>query len=222
MPNRENCSLAELEIADRASISRWSHIRIWAIRILMLGFTHDQAASISGVSRRTLSRWVERFNKRGIDGLIESVRTGRPHKITAEHSVKYEDLIQHPQRVEVTHWTAKKFHGYLTEQLQQEIGYRTVVRWLQDKKFRLKVPRSWPNGQDEAQRESFVKKLATYLSDPEIDIWYGDESGIKGDPRLRDGVGPREEKRSVSLIRELIFEEMSLEWLVPGLESFIR
>ncbi|MCX5871920.1 MAG: IS630 family transposase [Deltaproteobacteria bacterium] len=78
---------------------------------------------------------------------------------------------------------AKKFHGYLIEQLQQEIGYRTVVRWLQDKKFRLKVPRSWPNGQDEAQRGPFVKKLVTYLSDPEIDLWYGDESRIEGDPR---------------------------------------
>ncbi len=151
----------------------------------MLGFTHHQAASISVVSRRTLSRWVQRFNERGIDGLIDGPRTGRPPKITTEQSVEYEELIEDPQQVDVTHWTARKFHGYLTEKLQQDIGHRTVVRWLHDKKFRLKVPRSWSNGQDNLKREAFVKKLVTYLSDPEIDIWYGDESRIEGDPRPR-------------------------------------
>jgi transposase len=186
--------LTELEIADRASASRWSHVRMSAIRILMLGFTHDQVAAISVVSRRTLSRWVQRFNERGIDGLIDGPKTGRPPKITAEQSKEYEELIERPQRVDVTHWTAKKFHGYLTEKLQRDIGYRTVVRWLHEKRFRLKVPRSWPNGQDDLKRDAFVKKLVSYLSDREIDIWYGDESGIEGDPRPRRRWAKRGEK----------------------------
>ena len=124
-----------------------------AVKALLLGISYEQVAALYAVPEKTLSRWVGRFNGRGIDGLIEGRHTGRPHKITPEQSSVYEELIQHPERVDQTHWTGKKFHGYLTKKLDREIGYRTVVRWLHDKGFRLKVPRSWPDGQDEEKAD---------------------------------------------------------------------
>jgi transposase len=78
-----------------------------------------------------------------------------------------------------------KFHGYLRQELQHEIGYRTLVRWLHDQNFRLKVPQPWPARQDEEQRQLFVEQLKVYLMDETIDIWYLDEMGIEGDPRPR-------------------------------------
>ncbi|MGO9738850.1 MAG: winged helix-turn-helix domain-containing protein [Desulfomonilaceae bacterium] len=81
------------------------------------------------------------------------------------------------------HWTGKKFHGYLTKQLDEEIGYRTVVRWLHNQGFRLKMPLSWPNGQDEEKRKAFVELLKMLLEDPQIDLWFLDGTGIQGDPQ---------------------------------------
>jgi transposase len=78
-----------------------------------------------------------------------------------------------------------KFHGFLRQELQHEIGYRTVVRWLHDNNFRLKVPQPWPARQDETQRQLFLEQLKAYLLDETIDIWYLDETGIEGDPRPR-------------------------------------
>ncbi len=189
MPNAENCTLSELETAADAAVSKRSHIRLMAMKALLLGFVYDQVAALYSVSRRTLSRWVERFNRLGIDGLIESPRNGRPSKISPEQSAQYEELIEHPERVNYTHWTAKKFHGYLTKELNQEIGYRTVARWLHQQDFRLKVPRPWPNGQNEEKRKAFVELINAYLADPEIDLWYLDETGIEGDPRPRQPLG---------------------------------
>lgn len=185
MPNRENVSLADLEIAMKASPSQRGYIRMSAIRSLCLGYSHQQAAELHNVSERTITRWVNSFNKEGIDGLLDRPRRGRPRKIDCEKSPKYRDLIRHPEKADQTHWTGKKFHGYITNELDEEVGYRTVLRWLHEEGFSLKVPRPWPNGQDEKKRADFIDQLKDFLSDPDTDIWFLDETGVEGDPRPR-------------------------------------
>lgn len=184
-PNRENCSFAELEVAARAAPRQRGHVRMMAIKALLLGGSHDYVAELYGISRRTLSTWVNRFNNRGIDGLIEGRRSGRPPKISPEKADQYRELVKHPDRANETHWTARKFHGYLIRELDQELGYSTVVRWLHDQGFTLKVPRPWPNGQDQEKRKAFVEQLREFLADSDIDAWWLDETGIEGDPRPR-------------------------------------
>lgn len=194
IPNKENCTLEELETASRAASSLKSHVRMMAIKALMLGLSHDQVAELYDTTRRNLSRWVGRFNRQGIDGLLDQPRSGRPPKITAEKTAAFVDLIRHPELANETHWTGKKFYRYLTHTLEEEIGYRTVVRWLHEQGFRLKVPRSWPNGQDEEKREAFVELLRVLLCDSKTDAWFGDETGVEGDPRPRRRWAPRGEK----------------------------
>jgi len=184
-PNLENCSLAELEIAAHAAPSRRSHNRLMAMRALAVHIAPEQVAALYSVSPRSLNNWIRKFNAQGIDGLIERPRSGRPSKITQEQSAHYRQLIEQPELAEQLHWTAVKFHGYLRQELQHEIGYRTVVRWLHDQNFRLKVPQPWPARQDEEQRQLFLEQLKAYLLNKTIDIWYLDEMGIEGDPRPR-------------------------------------
>lgn len=156
-----------------------------AIGALLQGHEPEQVASIFCVERRTLQNWVARFNKAGIDGLIDKPRAGRPRIITSEQSLLYEELIENPEKANETHWTARKFHGYLRQELSREIGYRTVVRWLNEKDFRLKVPQPWPDRQDEELRQAYLERLKEWLDDERIDLWYLDETGIEGDPRPR-------------------------------------
>ena len=194
MPNGENCSLAELDVAARAAPRQNGYVRSTAIRALLLGFSHEQVSALYSVSRRTLSRWVTWFNECGIDGLIDRPRSGRPRKISPEKGHGYRELIQHPDKANEIHWSAKKFHGYVTKQLEDDVGYRTLLRWLHEEGFRLKVPRPWPDRQDEEKRRAFVEQLKTYLKDPEVDIWYLDETGIEGDPRPRRRWAQKEDK----------------------------
>lgn len=185
MPNAENCSMSELEVASGAAATLRSHRRLIAMRALILGISHEQVSVLFQVSRRTLSNWISRFNARGIDGLIERARPGRPRSIKDERKDELKELVENPELAGQTHWTAKKFHGYLREALDREVGYSTVVRWLHENNFTLKVPRSWPERQDQEKREAFLEQLRGYLEDPDIDIWYLDETGIEGDPRPR-------------------------------------
>ena len=54
MPNGEICSLAELDTAAGPTRSRRSHVRLMAIKALLLGGSHDYVAELYGVSRKTL------------------------------------------------------------------------------------------------------------------------------------------------------------------------
>lgn len=185
VPNPENCTLSELETAMKATPQQRSFVRLQAIRALLLGVAHDTVAAMANVTRHAVNQWIGRFNARGIDGLLEQPRCGRPRKIDPAHNQALEAALEQPERVGVTRWTGRKFHGYLRAELGCELGYSTVVRWLHEQGYRLKVPQPWPDRQDEALREAFCRRVRAWLADPDVELWYMDEMGVEGDPRPR-------------------------------------
>lgn len=185
LPNPENASAAELETAARCSATKQAERRIRAIKALVIGITYDQVLGLFEICERTLRRWVAAYNRQGIDALIDRRHPGRPKIIQAEQAEYFETVIQDPKLADETHWTARKFHGWIAKTTELEVSYRTVVRLFHERGFALKVPRPWPNRQDEEKREKFRKELAGLLENKEVDIWFQDEMGVEGDPRPR-------------------------------------
>lgn len=169
----------------KCSPSQRAFVRMQAIRALILGFSFGQVADLFMKTARTIDTWVGLFNEAGIDGLIDKPRAGRPRKITPAQSEHYQELIEKPEMAGQVHWTGKKFHGYIRDQFEHEVGYRTVMRWLHESGFRLKVPQPWPDRQNEDERVAFVEHVRAWLADENIELWYLDETGIEGDPRPR-------------------------------------
>jgi putative transposase len=60
-----------------------------------------------------------------------------------------------------------------------------VVRFFHKQGFALKTPQPWPDKQDEQLRETFLHELEQLFNQPDVDIWFADESGFEGDPRPR-------------------------------------
>ena len=81
MPNQENCTLEELVMPDKAALIHRTNIRLMAIKPLTMGISHEQVAVLFGVNEDSVLRWVKRFNERGLDGITEGPRSGRPTKI---------------------------------------------------------------------------------------------------------------------------------------------
>lgn len=184
-PNAENASLAELETAAKCAPTQRAHIRMRAIIALVMDFPRPAVAQLFGVSERAVRRWIRAFNERGIDALIDEPRPGRPRKIAPGQIEHCCALLEDPQQADEVHWTGVKFHGYLRDALQIEVGYSTVIRFLHEQNYRLKVPQPWPDRQDETLRQAFREKLRTLREDPDVELWFGDESGFQGDPRPR-------------------------------------
>jgi len=185
-PNPENATPEELRVAMEAAPNRRSFVRLQALRALRLGYARKEVCELCARTDRMVRLWIELFNRGGIDALITKARPGRRRKVKLE---RVRDLLlpvlENPAVVGQGHWTAVKLHGYLKEQLQLEFGYSTTVRWLHELNFHLRVPQPWPERQNEEARRRFREELQALCADPKVELWFGDESGIEGDPRPR-------------------------------------
>jgi transposase len=185
-PNPENATDDELKVAMEAAPNKRSYIRLNTIRSLRLGMERAVLCKQFCRSDRMVRLWIEMFNRGGIDALITKPRSGRPRKAKLE---RVRDLLvpvlENPAQAGQVHWTGVKLHGFLKEQLQMDLGYSTALRWLHQIDFHLRVPRPWPERQNEEDRERFLVELRALCADPKVELWFGDESGIEGDPRPR-------------------------------------
>lgn len=186
-PNFENGSLDELRAAEKNAASKHAARRLMALRLLFQGRTCEDVLAIMSIHHRTLARWIGRFNRYGLDGLThDQERSGRPTKIPLDKHGEFKELLKNPHQIGRDFWTARVVHGYLIEQWKIEIGYSSVCRQMHQAGFDLKSPRPWPGlRQDPDKRASFLKDLEVLKQDTRVELWYGDETGIEGDPKPR-------------------------------------
>lgn len=169
-----------------AAPNKRSYIRLNALRCLLLGFDRQAVCQMFVRSDRTLRLWINMFNQGGIDALITKPRPGGPRKVKLQRlNDLLAPILQDPCQAGQVHWTGVKLHGYLKEKLQMELGYSTTVRWLHQLNYNLRVPRRWPERQNQEKREAFVKELEQLQADPNVQLWFSDECGVDGDPRPR-------------------------------------
>jgi transposase len=164
--------------------------RLNIIHLLLVGGTFQLALRNSRIKERTLRLWISRFNSQGIDGLIYRPRTGRPRKLTAAQVTSdILSVVDDASLANQTHWTLTKLCGWLREDKQIDLSYRTLVRYLHEHRYARRIPRKVPEPPDRdawtKQREVFAAELLELLQDPKADVFFGDEAGFEGDPRPR-------------------------------------
>jgi transposase len=183
-PDPGNASIEQLKQVSRIGSSETA-TRCTAIQMLLAGISRQSVRDALLVSNRALRKWINCFNQAGVDGLIVKKRPGRMSIITDQQAPELAQLIDQPEKAKRDFWTAKAFHGYIGETYQIQCSYETVVRFFHKQGFALKSPQPWPDMQDEQLREAFVLELQKLFEQPDVDVWFADESGFEGDPRPR-------------------------------------
>ena len=120
MANRPAPSLA-LREGDREELSRLtrsSSVRAGLAqraRIVLLaaeGVSNTSIAQLVGVSRPTVIGWRDRYAAKGIAGLEDEPRSGRPRSI--DHAaIVAATLVPPPKRLGVTHWSTRLLARHL-------------------------------------------------------------------------------------------------------------
>jgi transposase len=129
MANRPAPALV-LRDGDREKLQGWLRSRsvkaglVKRARIVLLaadGVTNQEIAARVGASRTTVIQWRNRYQSRGVPGLEDHDRSGRPREV--DHAaVVTATLTPPPKKLAVTHWSTRLLAGEL------KISHKTVAR----------------------------------------------------------------------------------------------
>ncbi len=158
IPDPENATIEELKQVSRVG-STETATRCTAIQMLLTGIDREPVCNALLVTNRALRKWINRFNQCGVDGLIVKKRPGRMAIINDQQAPELAELIDQPQQAQRSFWTAKAFHGYISDQYQIQCSYETVVRFFHKQGYALKTPQPWPDKPDKQLREAFLQRL---------------------------------------------------------------
>ena len=127
----------------RSDESRYDH-RLHGVLLVAQGMSCRQAASILGDAPRTVEYWVRAFDRRGLVGLQERERPGRPPRLTAEQvKVIGRVLRRAPEEAGITAnlWDGKALAAFLQRRFSVMLGVRQCQRLFRTLGFRLRKPR---------------------------------------------------------------------------------
>ena len=139
IPHPENATIEELKQVSRVGTNE-TVTRCSAIQMLLAGADRQLVCNALLVTHRALRKWINRFNQCGVDGLIVKKRPGRMAIINNEQAGELTQLIDEPQQAQRSFWTAKAFHGYISDQYQIQCSYETGVRFFHKQGYALKTP----------------------------------------------------------------------------------
>ena len=99
IPDSENATIEELKQVSRVG-SNETATRCTAIQMLLAGVSRELVRDALLVTNRALRKWINRFNHRGVDGLIVKKRPGRMAIINDQQAIQLTDLIDQPQKAQ--------------------------------------------------------------------------------------------------------------------------
>lgn len=147
--------------------------RIKAVLSLNAGFEYAQVAQILLLDEVTLRRYVEKFQKQGIDGLLEFHYRGGQTKLTLVQEQKLKGYLQ-----ENTQRTAKEVLDHINKQYKIIFSVIGVTKLLHRLGFTYKKPKVIPGKANMIKQEQFLQtyqEIKTNLGSND-QIYFGDAS----------------------------------------------
>jgi len=144
--------------------------RAEAVLLSARGYSIDEISAIIGCHRLSVSHWLNNWEERGIDGLLEREGRGRKRRLTEDEEVQaIAWLDEFPN-------TAKSLAIKIEETFDKKVSIDTVNRLIKRHGKVWKRVRSAPAGApDPAEYEQCKQELIEYMVaavEGEIDLYY--------------------------------------------------
>lgn len=156
-----NAAVMTLALQDeirRSGDARYDH-RLHGVLLVAEGLSCREAARLLGDAPRTVELWVHRFEDRGLSGLQEALRPGRPPRLSpADLRALDRALRRTPEDYGLgAHlWDGKAVAAFLERERDLALGVRQCQRLFHRLGFRYRKPRPMIAGDEGAKAD--VKK----------------------------------------------------------------
>jgi|SRR5271170_7056 transposase len=86
-------TIEQLQQLAKAQKQARMRIRLQAVVLAREGKTASQIAAALGAARRAVQEWVARYNRSGVEGLKEGVRTGKPPRLAKDRHERFKTRL---------------------------------------------------------------------------------------------------------------------------------
>lgn len=167
----------------------WKQTRLMALKMSFSPEnTIELIAESTGVSARSIDRWLAAYRDGGLDAVLErgTDRNHRPRKADDE-------VLDYLDRgLQAKRWnTLVQATAELEEHFSRRFDYKTVWTWAKKCAGVLRVPRPVHEKRDPAKAEAFKRRFLGILSSVPVSgrqpvkVWFADESRYGLLPNLR-------------------------------------
>jgi transposase len=134
--------------------------RLLALAEIYDGSSRSRAAQVGGVGLQIVRDWVERFNARGPEGLIDGKALGNKPKLSDAQRQALAEIVEKgptPEIHGVVRWRLVDLVKWLEDQFEVTIDETNVSRVLKKLGYVKLSARPRHHAQDEAVLEAFKK-----------------------------------------------------------------
>ncbi len=127
----------------RSDESRYDH-RLHGVLLVAQGMTCPEVARLLGDAPRSVEYWVRDFNEKGLAGLREGERSGRPTRLDAQQLAEIGAILRKSPRdigLGVNLWDGKTLAAWISGKYAVDLGVRQCQRLFRQLGFRLRKPR---------------------------------------------------------------------------------
>jgi len=127
----------------RLEESRYDH-RLHGVLLVAQGLTCPEVSRLLGDAARSVEYWVRRFEKRGLAGLSEGQRSGRPRRLSDTQLQEVDRVLRQTPRdlgLTGTLWDGKTLSAWIEQRFQIHLAVRQCQRLFRQRGFRLRKPR---------------------------------------------------------------------------------
>jgi transposase len=127
----------------RSEESRYDH-RLHGVLLVAQGMTCPEVGRLLGDAPRSVEYWVRHFEERGLSGLVEGARAGRPKRLSGARLHEVESVLRRAPTeagLSGTLWDGKTLQVWLARRYGVRLGVRQCQRMFRQLGFRLRKPR---------------------------------------------------------------------------------
>jgi transposase len=147
---------------QRSEESRYDH-RLHGVLLVAQGLTCPDVGRLLGDSPRAVEYWVHRYEQKGLGGLQEGERPGRPRRLGETQMREINRVLRGKPSdagMGVNLWDGKTLAGWIEKEYGIELGVRQCQRMFGQLNFRLRKPRPILAKGDPARQKAHKKNSA--------------------------------------------------------------